>query len=230
MHDLIDTTEMYLRTVLELIEEGQVPMRARISERLGHSGPTVSQTVARMERDGLMLVRDDRMLELTDEGLLQATRVMRKHRLAERLLADVIGLDWEFVHEEACRWEHVISEKVERKILELISAPDRSPYGNPIPGLAELGLSENPDFHDGVVTLLGALDDHGRASGLKLMRIGEPAQVDPEFLAQLKAVGLTPGALIDVEHNAKRIFLTAAGSDDGLEIDHDLALHFFVKH
>lgn len=229
MHDLIDTTEMYLRTVLELIEEGQVPMRARISERLGHSGPTVSQTVARMERDGLMLVRDDRMLELTEEGLLQATRVMRKHRLAERLLADVIGLDWEYVHEEACRWEHVISEKVERKILELISAPDRSPYGNPIPGLAELGLAANPGFHDGVITLLSALDADGRAKNLKLKRIGEPAQVDPEFLAQLKAVGLVPGALIDVEHSAKRIFITVAGSDEGLEIDHDLALHFFVK-
>jgi DtxR family Mn-dependent transcriptional regulator len=125
VHDLIDTTEMYLRTVLELIEEGQIPMRARISERLGHSGPTVSQTVARMERDGLMLVRDDRMLELTEAGRAQAIRVMRKHRLAERLLADVIGLEWEYVHEEACRWEHVISEQVERKILELIEAPDR---------------------------------------------------------------------------------------------------------
>ena len=109
---------MYLRTVLELLEEGQIPMRARISERLGHSGPTVSQTVARMERDGLLSVRDDRMIELTEEGQLQATRVMRKHRLAERLLADVIGLEWEYVHEEACRWEHVISEQVERKILK----------------------------------------------------------------------------------------------------------------
>lgn len=229
MHDLIDTTEMYLRTVLELIEEGQIPMRARISERLGHSGPTVSQTVARMERDGLMLVRDDRMLELTEEGLLQATRVMRKHRLAERLLADVLGLDWQDVHEEACRWEHVISEKVERKILELIDTPDRSPYGNPIPGLAELGLTANPGFHDGVITLLSALDEHGRAQGLTLKRIGEPAQIDPEFLGSLKAVGLVPGAKIDVEHSAKRLFLTVVGSDDGLEIDHDLALHFFVK-
>jgi DtxR family Mn-dependent transcriptional regulator len=220
---------MYLRTVLELIEEGQTPMRARISERLGHSGPTVSQTVARMERDGLMLVRDDRMLELTEEGLLQATRVMRKHRLAERLLADVIGLDWEDVHEEACRWEHVISEKVERKILELIDTPDRSPYGNPIPGLAELGLTANPGFHEGVTTLLSALDEQGRAQGLTLKRIGEPAQIDPEFLGSLKAVGLVPGAKIDVEHSAKRLFLTVAGSDEGLEIDHDLALHFFVK-
>lgn len=229
MHDLIDTTEMYLRTVLELIEEGQTPMRARISERLGHSGPTVSQTVARMERDGLMLVRDDRMLELTDEGLLQATRVMRKHRLAERLLADVIGLDWEDVHEEACRWEHVISEKVERQILKLIATPDRSPYGNPIPGLEELGLSPNPEFHDGVVTILNALDDHGKASNLTLKRIGEPAQVDPEFLGQLKVVGIVPGAQIDVEHSEKRIFISVVGTDDGVVLDHDLALHFFVK-
>ena len=114
MSDLIDTTEMYLRTIYELVEEGIVPLRARIAERLHQSGPTVSQTVARMERDGLLTVEGDRHLELTDEGNRLATRVMRKHRLAERLLTDVIGLDWELVHEEACRWEHVMSETVER--------------------------------------------------------------------------------------------------------------------
>ena len=102
--DLIDTTEMYLRTVYELVEEGIVPLRARIAERLHQSGPTVSQTVARMERDGLLTVEGDRHLELTEEGNRLATRVMRKHRLAERLLTDVIGLDWELVHAEACRW------------------------------------------------------------------------------------------------------------------------------
>ncbi|MFM2352399.1 MAG: hypothetical protein RL096_880, partial [Actinomycetota bacterium] len=120
MTDLIDTTEMYLRTILELEEEGQVPMRARIAERLDQSGPTVSQTVARMERDGLVIVTGERHLELTNQGRHEAVSVMRKHRLAERLLADVIGLEWELVHEEACRWEHVISEHVEKKILELI--------------------------------------------------------------------------------------------------------------
>jgi len=113
--DLIDTTEMYLRTILELEEEGQVPMRARISERLGHSGPTVSETINRMSRDDLVVVTGDRHLELTDQGRIQAVRVMRKHRLAERLLADIIGLEWEFVHDEACRWEHVMSEQVEIK-------------------------------------------------------------------------------------------------------------------
>ena len=113
MTDLIDTTEMYLRTILELEEENIVPLRARISERVGHSGPTVSQTVARMERDGLVLVSDDRHLELTEDGRSKAVHVMRKHRLAERLLSDIIGLEWEFVHDEACRWEHVMSDKVE---------------------------------------------------------------------------------------------------------------------
>ena len=83
MSELIDTTEMYLRTVFELEEEGIVPMRARIAERLNQSGPTVSQTVARMERDGLVVVEGDRHLELTPAGREAATRVMRKHRLAD---------------------------------------------------------------------------------------------------------------------------------------------------
>src|SRR5690554_5225559 len=99
---------MYLRTILDLEEEGIIPLRARISERLGHSGPTVSQTIARMERDGLVTVSDDRHLEFTGHGREKAISVMRKHRLAERLLADVIGLEWELVHDEACRWEHVM--------------------------------------------------------------------------------------------------------------------------
>ena len=80
--DLIDTTEMYLRTVLELEEEGITPMRARIVERLRHSGPTVSQTVSRMERDGLLSVAPDRSLQLTVAGRTTAVSVMRKHRLA----------------------------------------------------------------------------------------------------------------------------------------------------
>ncbi|MCZ4516518.1 metal-dependent transcriptional regulator, partial [Streptomyces sp. ActVer] len=86
MSALIDTTEMYLRTILELEEDGVVPLRARIAERLDQSGPTVSQTAARMERDGLLHVAGDRHLELTEKGRRLATRVMRKHRLAEWLL------------------------------------------------------------------------------------------------------------------------------------------------
>jgi DtxR family Mn-dependent transcriptional regulator len=84
---LIDTTEMYLRTVFELEEQGIVPLRARIAERLGQSGPTVSETVARMERDGLLRVAEDRRLALSETGRTLAVRVIRKHRLAECLRA-----------------------------------------------------------------------------------------------------------------------------------------------
>src|SRR3954451_17054527 len=130
---------MYLRTVFELEKEGIVPLRARIAERLSQSGPTVSQTVARMERDGLLRVEGDRHLELTDFGRDLAVRVMRKHRLAECLLVNVFGLPWEDVHVEACRWEHVMSEEVERRLVTLLGDPSRCPHGTPIPGLDELG-------------------------------------------------------------------------------------------
>jgi DtxR family Mn-dependent transcriptional regulator len=227
--DLIDTTEMYLRTILELDEEGQVAMRARISERLGHSGPTVSETINRMSRDGLVVVSDDRHLELTERGRTDAIRVMRKHRLAERLLADIIGLEWEFVHDEACRWEHVMSEQVERKILDLISTKEVSPYGNPIPGLEELGVEPNPDFMQGVQSLTTVLAESGSAHNLTLIRIGEPAQIDPDFLADLKLAGLVPGALISAEHQGGRILVTKVDSPEGLAMDHDLAVHLFVQ-
>src|SRR3954447_1581418 len=145
---------MYLKTIYELTEEGITPLRARIAERLGHSGPTVSQTVARMERDGLVVVSGDRHLELTREGRTKAVHVLRKHRLAERLLTDVIGLEWEVVHEEACRWEHVMSETGERRLLKLLGHPAESPCGNPIPGLDELGeLEVGESFMEGLQPL-----------------------------------------------------------------------------
>src|SRR5277367_1562313 len=137
---------MYLRSVLEFEEEGIVPLRARIAERLEQSVPTVSQTVARMQRDGLLTVTNDRRIDLTEDGRSLATRVMRKHRLAECLLVEVIGLDWQLVHDEACRWEHVMSETVERRLLEILGHPTESPYGNPIPGLDELGDAGSVDF------------------------------------------------------------------------------------
>ena len=147
---LIDTTEMYLKTVFELEEEGITPLRARIAERLAQSGPTVSQTVARMERDGLLTVEGDRHLELTrrqaggGQGDAQApagrAAAHRRHR--SRL---------ELVHEEACRWEHVVSEHVERRLVQLLEHPTESPYGNPIPSLAELGeIASSDDFLAGV--------------------------------------------------------------------------------
>jgi DtxR family Mn-dependent transcriptional regulator len=227
--DLIDTTEMYLRTILELEEEGQVPMRARIAERLDQSGPTVSQTVARMERDGLVVVSGDRHLELTQLGRHEAISVMRKHRIAERLLADIIGLEWELVHEEACRWEHVMSETVERKILSMLDTPDVSPYGNPIPGLEELGFQTNANFKDGVVSILDLPKAIAEQSTFVLKRIGEPAQLDVEFLSQLRQLNLLPGASIQLQFGDKSVLVSPVGQKDGLDLSNDLAMHLFVE-
>ena len=224
--DLIDTTEMYLRTIYELVEEGIVPLRARIAERLHQSGPTVSQTVARMERDGLVTVEGDRHLELTPEGMRLATRVMRKHRLAERLLTDVIGLDWELVHAEACRWEHVISENVERRLLELLDNPTESPYGNPIPGLDELGQAElGEEFMDGVVALSEVAGPQ-RARVL-VRRISEEMQKDEALMGTLRRISALPDKTVGINVTEDGILVGSGG--ETAEIDLTAAEHIFVK-
>jgi DtxR family transcriptional regulator, Mn-dependent transcriptional regulator len=197
--DLIDTTEMYLRTIYELSEEGILPMRARITERLGQSGPTVSQTVARMQRDGLVeLDEDDRHLVLTETGSDLATRVMRKHRLAECLLVEVIGLPWEAVHTEACRWEHVMSEAVERRLLEILGNPTTSPFGNPIPGLGELTGTRGDRTGAELPgkSLVAVAQEEPR--GMTVLRISETLQADEATMGALRGIGATPGNRVDV--------------------------------
>ncbi|AXK44483.1 metal-dependent transcriptional regulator [Brachybacterium saurashtrense] len=210
--DLIDTTEMYLKTVFELHEAGIAPMRARIAERLGHSGPTVSQTVARMERDGLLHLDDQRRIRLTAQGTEVATDVMRKHRLAERHLLDVIGLDYAHVHEEACRWEHVMSLEVEKRLAQQMTPPYVDPYGNPIPGLAALGIEETEATRAGkepsgpVRELSEAVAD-GQSLQVRLARIGERVQSDVPLLGELARHGILPGAEIGAERVGASIVL-----------------------
>lgn len=233
MKDLVDTTEMYLRTIFELEEEGIPPMRARIAERLGHSGPTVSQTVARMERDELVHVGSDRRLVLTEEGRSLATRVMRKHRLAELLLTEVVGLEWEYVHDEACRWEHVMSDRVERKIVALLGERRESPYGNPIPGLDELLGEGDPDdedeFREGLYTLVEVVDG-GLDSPFVVRRLGEPVQVDEDALPLLTQANVRPGARVDVRADGERVIIVREGGGDseGVSLPRDVAVHVFV--
>lgn len=223
--DLIDTTEMYLRTVWELREEGIVPLRARIAERLHHSGPTVSQTVARMERDGLLIVHEDRHIQLTDEGLSRAMRVMRKHRLAERLLTDVIGLDWRLVHDEACRWEHVISDEVEKRLVEILDVPVESPYGNPIPGMNQFGAPRVEElFRVGAAPLADLVGDEPVT--LQMMRLSEHLQSDLDLLAALDEAGVRPGIAVTARRGGLGVILE---SDEGAcEIDDETAAHMFV--
>ncbi|HEX2819428.1 MAG TPA: metal-dependent transcriptional regulator [Streptosporangiaceae bacterium] len=232
---LIDTTEMYLRTIFELEEEGVVPLRARIAERLAQSGPTVSQTVARMERDGLLHVAGDRQLSLSEVGRMLATRVMRKHRLAECLLVGVIKLPWEEVHIEACRWEHVISESVERRLLELLGYPVRCPHGNLIPGLAELGL---PD--EALERVRVATNEAGEAmtkaasvdtSRVVIRRIGEQIQSDLVLMLKLKRVGIQPGREVILMAGDDGVQVTAGDSADAVstELSSQIAAHIFVS-
>ncbi|WP_062071465.1 metal-dependent transcriptional regulator [Demequina sediminicola] len=223
MSDLIDTTEMYLRTIYELIEDGVVPMRARIAEQLDHSGPTVSQTVARMERDGLVIVAPDRHLELTQHGREIAVRVMRKHRLAELLLTDVIGLELPYVHEEACRWEHVMSDRVERRLVEMLDVPHTSPYGNHIPGLEELGVDAGEADKSGAVALSSVADPG--VTNFTIHRIGEGPQAAAGFLDEAVEIGLVPGATVDAALTDGVVVVTVAGRT--LELSVEAARHVF---
>ena len=184
MTPLIDATEMYLRTVWELDEEGIPALRARLVERLGVSAPAVSETVARLVEEGLVRLDSDRRVKLTDEGRHVAASVMRKHRLAERLLTDVIGLSWEQVHNEACRWEHVISDTVEARLIEVLGDPDTSPFGNPIPD-----GDANQVWSD-LVTVADAA-----AAGVDgtIARISERLQVDEDVMRGLDEHGVRPG-------------------------------------
>ena len=226
MSDLIDTTEMYLRTIFELEEEGVVPMRARIAERLNQSGPTVSQTVARMERDGLVVLGSERQLELTPLGRTTATRVMRKHRLAECLLVDVLQLPWEEVHAEACRWEHVMSESVERRLLEVLGNPTTSPYGNPIPGLDELLPDAHASVADEALTPLTEIAQP-EVRRVIIRRIAEPLQEDGDAMAVMRRVGALPGAYVKVHRSAGGVTVGSAG--EYAELADDVALHVLVE-
>ena len=254
MTDLIDTTEMYLRTVLELEEEGIPALRARIVERLGHTGPTVSETVQRLCRKGLMVLSEGdirtRTVSLTAEGREQATSVMRKHRLAERLLADVIGLELPSVHEEACRWEHVMSDRVEVLLEKLLSSPTTSPYGTPIHG----AFTQNPEG----VSLLDAVaqtsasgaaqSDAGKpgATGsdgereYTLELISESVQTHAEVLRSLYDAGLMPGATVVVSSSAPAdanahsahpgpVTLRRSDGTEAVEIPADLAASILVS-
>jgi DtxR family Mn-dependent transcriptional regulator len=177
-----DATEEYLETILELEEEGIVPIRARLVERLGVSAPAVSEQVNRLVDGGYTELLDDRSLRLTSKGRTLATTVVRRHRLAERLLVDVIGLEWEKVHREADRWEHAISADVEAKLVELLGDPATCPHGNPIPG-SKRGRSDADhtplvDAAPGPVTVA---------------RISEKLELDDDALTLLAEAALIPG-------------------------------------
>ncbi|HEX2063594.1 MAG TPA: metal-dependent transcriptional regulator [Acidimicrobiales bacterium] len=181
--------EEYLEAIHELEEEGTVVIQARLAERLGHSAPSVSEMIRRLKTDGYLAVGDDRSLCLTSKGRSRAESVVRKHRLAERLLTDVIGLPWHKTHEEACRWEHVISDEVEARLVQLLGNPTTCPHGNPIPG-------NEPPPRD-----LVPLSDMEPGDQVRLELVTEQVEIDLEALTYLSEHGFTPG--VDATVRAK---------------------------
>ncbi|HEX2024248.1 MAG TPA: metal-dependent transcriptional regulator [Acidimicrobiales bacterium] len=181
--------EEYLEAIWELEEEGTRVIQARLAEHLGHSPPSVSEMVRRLRDEGWVQVRD-RALHLTPKGRERAVSVVRKHRLAERLLTDIIGLPWHKTHIEACRWEHVISDEVEERLVALLENPTTCPHGNPIPGAG-------PERDD-----LLALAEVNLGDRVRLERVTEQVEVDLEALVYLDDHGFIPGADAEVRSRA----------------------------
>lgn len=235
MSELVDTTEMYLKSIYEMMEDGVVPLRARIVERLGHSGPTVSQTIARMERDGLVTVEDDRHIMLSKEGMKQATSVMRKHRLAELLLTEKIGMSWVDAHDEACRWEHVMSEQVEQLLGPLLKDHSLDPYGNPIPDQAQAAGKKILAPGTSLAQYANQYPEGGQAV---ICRIGEPLQATEGLLQSFFEADLLPGSQVCLSFDSAGKEVAISGKNAGQDgngasgpvvLNADAFKHFFVE-
>lgn len=207
--------EEYLEAVHELEEEGVPVIQARLVERLGHSAPAVSEMVRRLADDGFVAVVA-RAISLTDAGRAKAESVVRKHRLAERLLTDVIGLPWEKAHVEAGRWEHVISDDVEARLVELLGHPRTCPHGNPIPGA------------EPVAEILHALDQAGAGDEVRLQRVTEQVEIDSDALVYLSTHGFVPGVVATVSSIAPDGTLTLHLGDHSFSLGPGLAAQLFV--
>lgn len=207
--------EEYLEAVHELEEEGTVVIQARLAERLGHSAPAVSEMVRRLREGGYVTI-DHRALQLTCDGRELAERVVRRHRLAERLLTDVIGLPWEKSHLEACRWEHVISDDVEAHLVKLLGNPTTCPHGNPIPGTPPS------------TTRVTALADAVHGAHVRLERVTEQVEIDIEMLTYLSTNGFVPGVVATVSSRAPDGTLTLDLGDHAISLGPALAQQLFV--
>ncbi len=210
--------EQYLETILELEESGIVPLRARIVERLGVSAPAVSETVKRLEREGYLTLDADRVMHLTETGRAYATSMLRRHRLAELLLVDILKVPWSQVHEEACRLEHAISDTLEAHLVELLGDPGTCPHGNPIPGSANL-------VDPGPLQTLSSVEV-GRACVVR--RIDEHLQTQLDRMRMLESAHLMPGQKVTLARLAAgRLTLDVEGV--AVELEADVAAEVYVS-
>jgi DtxR family transcriptional regulator, Mn-dependent transcriptional regulator len=209
--------EEYLEAIHELAEEGTQVIQARLAERIGHSAPAVSEVIRRLKTEGYVTV-EDREVHLTERGRSRAESVVRKHRLAERLLTDIIGLPWEKAHTEACRWEHVISDEVEARLIELLGHPQTCPHGNPIPG------SGPRRGHQQV-----ALSSVNGGARIRLERVTEQVETDSAAMSYLSKAGFIPGTDARVSANGPDGTLTLVLGEHTIALGSILADKLFVS-
>jgi len=178
------TVEDYLQEIYDLRQDGKTVIAARLAERIGVSAPTAWATLQRMQRDELVELHGKHDIHLTDKGKTAAESIKRRHFLAERLLVDILGMDWADSHEEAHRIEHAVSPAVETRIMALLGNPTTCPHGNPFPGLPR------PE-----TVLLSTLREGDEAA---IDGVQEEAEEDADLMRFLQQNGMTPGTRIRV--------------------------------
>jgi DtxR family Mn-dependent transcriptional regulator len=183
----------YLQAVFAIASEGRPVISARVAEWLGVTPPTVAGMLRRLARDGLVEMNERKELSLTAKGEELAATVLRRHMLAERLLLEVIGLEWHKVHHEAHNFEHAISPEVEKKLIVLLREPTTCPHGNPIPGSTEAYAAPG---------LLSPLSEAEEGERVVIDRISEEAELDQQALEYLERNRLLPGRELAVEEVA----------------------------
>jgi DtxR family Mn-dependent transcriptional regulator len=207
--------EEYLETIFALEEEGIPVIQARLAERLGKAAPSVSEMLDRLEAEGL-ITRSARRIAMTPAGTALAEGVVRKHRLAERLLVDIIGLDWDKAHIEAGRWEHVISDDVEARLVVLLDNPTTCPHGNPIPGVVPDGATQR------------RLAEAQPGDRVRLVRITESVEHEAESLTYLGDNGLRPGTTAVVQSRAPDGTLTLVMGDAAIALGPAMTERMFI--
>ncbi len=173
--------EEYCECIFELDEDDVAVIQARIAERLMVSRPAVSEMIRRLETEGL--ITNDGSIQLTKPGQALAQRVVRRHRLAERFLTDILGLSWADAHHEAGKWEHVMSDAVETAMDRVLGSPTTCPHGNPIPGSSYDAPTMVP------------LSDIGVGKGFTVTRIPEELEFTPGLLDFLEESSILPGRM-----------------------------------
>ena len=172
--------EEYCECIFELREDHIDVIQARVADRLGVSRPSVSEMIKRMETDGLIVIHGTK-ISLTSDGDVLAERVVRRHRIAERFLTDVLGLSWANANHEAGKWEHIINQEVESAMNRVLHNPTTCPHGNPIPGSSyrEEHLSKLSDVVEGKLFIIN--------------RIPEELEFAPGILEILEQANIKPG-------------------------------------